>query len=44
MRGNFFVKMLLVAYGYVTWLYVPINLVGDACTKFVSILLDICQF
>ena len=31
--------MLLFDHGYVTCLYVPIYLVGDACTKFVAILL-----
>jgi hypothetical protein len=36
--------MLLVDYGYVTCLYVPIYLVGDACTKFVAILLAYVPF
>jgi hypothetical protein len=34
-----FVQMLHFDHGYVTCLYVPIYLVGDACTKFVAILL-----
>jgi hypothetical protein len=36
---DIFVKMLLFYHGYVTCVYVPIYLVGDACTKFVAILL-----
>jgi hypothetical protein len=39
MRGNFLWKMLHFDHGYVTCLYVPIYLVGDACTKFMAILL-----
>ena len=39
MRGEFLWKMLYFDHGYVTCLYVPIYLVGDACTKFVAILL-----
>ena len=39
MRGNFLWKMFYFDHGYVTCLYVPIYLVGDACTKFVAILL-----
>jgi hypothetical protein len=31
--------MLLVDHGYVTCLYVPIYLVGDACAQIVAILL-----
>jgi hypothetical protein len=37
-------KMLHFDHGYVTRLYVPIYLVGDACTKFVAILLVYVSF
>jgi hypothetical protein len=33
------VKMLHVDHGYVTFLYVPFYLVGDACAQIVAILL-----
>ena len=36
--------MLHFDHGYVTCLYVPIYLVGDACTKFVAILLVYVSF
>jgi hypothetical protein len=39
MRWKFLWKMLYFDYGYVTYLNVPIYLVGDACTKIVAILL-----
>jgi hypothetical protein len=36
---DIFVKNASYDHGYVTCVYVPIYLVGDACTKFVAILL-----
>jgi hypothetical protein len=36
---EFFVKMLHFNHGYVTCLYVPFYLVGDACAQIVAILL-----
>jgi hypothetical protein len=36
--------MLLSAYGYATCLYVPIYLVGDACTEYAAILLVYVSF
>jgi hypothetical protein len=41
---DIFVKMLLFYHGYVTCVYVPIYLIGDACTKFVAILLIYVSF
>jgi hypothetical protein len=37
-------KMLHFDHGYITCLYVPFYLVGDACTEFVSILLVYVSF
>jgi hypothetical protein len=39
MRGNFCEKMLHFDHGQVTFLYVPFDLVGDACAQIVAILL-----
>jgi hypothetical protein len=39
MRGKFLSKMFHFHHGYVTCLYVPLYLVGDACAQIVSILL-----
>jgi hypothetical protein len=39
MRGKFLLKMLHFDHGYVTCLYVPSYLAGDACTEYVAILL-----
>jgi hypothetical protein len=39
MRGKFLWKMLHFDHGYITCLYVPIHLVGDACAQIVAILL-----
>jgi hypothetical protein len=44
MRGMFLLKMLHFNHGYVTCLYVPYYLVGDACTKYVAILLVYVSF
>jgi hypothetical protein len=44
LRGKFYWKMLHFDYGYVTCLYVPFYLVGDACTKYVTILLLYVSF
>jgi hypothetical protein len=41
---DIFVKNASSDLGYVTCVYVPIYLVGDACTKFVSILLVYVSF
>jgi hypothetical protein len=38
-KRNIFVKMLHFHLGYVTCLYVPLYLVGDACAQIVAILL-----
>jgi hypothetical protein len=39
MRGKFLCEVLHFDHGYVTCLYVPIYLVGDACAQIVAILL-----
>jgi hypothetical protein len=39
MRGKFSRKMLHLHHGYISCLYVPVYLVGDACTQIVAILL-----
>jgi hypothetical protein len=43
-RGKFLLKMLHFDHGYVTCLYVPSYLVGDACTKYVAIFLVYVSF
>jgi hypothetical protein len=40
MRGKFLCEVLHFDHGYVTCLYVPIYLVGDACAQIVAILLS----
>jgi hypothetical protein len=42
MRGSFVLRMLHFDHGYVTCLYDPFYLVGDACTKYVAILFALC--
>jgi hypothetical protein len=44
MRWKFCWKILHFDHGYVTCLYVPFNLVGDACTEDVAILLVYASF
>jgi hypothetical protein len=39
MRGKFSWRMLHFHHGYISCLYVPVYLVGDACTQIVAILL-----
>jgi hypothetical protein len=39
MRGKFLWKMLHFHHGYLTCLYVPLCLFGDACSQIVAILL-----
>jgi hypothetical protein len=39
MRGKFLRNMLHFNHGYVTCLYIPFYLVGDACAQIVAILL-----
>jgi hypothetical protein len=39
MRGKFWCKMVHLDHGYVTCLYVPFYLVGDACALIVATLL-----
>jgi hypothetical protein len=44
MRGKFLLKMFRSDYGYVTCLYFPSYLIGDACPEYVSILLVYVSF